>query len=234
MGFSRQEYWCGLPFPSPGDLPAPGIKPRSPALEADALTSEPPGKRSVGKSAQNEQSYTYWEYGPEQLFWETISSHILKKNLEKYFIHFDLMCYFVLVYLEAIKILTKMNIHVYHCGITFNIKILETTYMFNVWKMIKSTLAHPSAVERLGRHRFKSRFSPLSVPFSELPNLSSSLFLQMQNGVDNIYSRIFFRVNMMIYSECSTHMWHWNVTLKKSYQNSVYEIKLYELLWIFL
>ena len=44
MGFSRQEYWNGLPFPSPGDLPAPRIKPRSPALEADALTSEPPGK----------------------------------------------------------------------------------------------------------------------------------------------------------------------------------------------
>ena len=44
MGFSRQEYWSGLPFPSPGDLPGPGIKPRSPALQADALTSEPPGK----------------------------------------------------------------------------------------------------------------------------------------------------------------------------------------------
>ena len=44
MGFSRQEYWTGLPFPSPGDLPDPGIKPRSPALQADALTSEPPGK----------------------------------------------------------------------------------------------------------------------------------------------------------------------------------------------
>ena len=44
MGFSRQEYWSGFPFPSPGDLPDPGIKPRSPALWADALPSEPPGK----------------------------------------------------------------------------------------------------------------------------------------------------------------------------------------------
>ena len=43
MGFSRQEYWSGLPFPSPGDLPNPGIKPRSPMLQADALSSEPPG-----------------------------------------------------------------------------------------------------------------------------------------------------------------------------------------------
>ena len=44
MGFSRQEYWSGLPFPSPGDLPNPGIEPRSPTLQADALTSAPPGK----------------------------------------------------------------------------------------------------------------------------------------------------------------------------------------------
>ena len=42
MGLSRQEYWSGLPFPSPVDLPHPGIKPRSPTLEEDALTSEPP------------------------------------------------------------------------------------------------------------------------------------------------------------------------------------------------
>ena len=42
--FSRQEYWSGLSFPSPGDLPNPGIEPESPALQADALPSEPPGK----------------------------------------------------------------------------------------------------------------------------------------------------------------------------------------------
>ena len=46
MGFSRQECWSGLPFPSPGDLPDPGIEPGSPALQADALPSEPPGKPS--------------------------------------------------------------------------------------------------------------------------------------------------------------------------------------------
>ena len=44
MGFSKQEYWSGLPFPSPGDLPDPGIEPGSPTLQADALTFEPPGK----------------------------------------------------------------------------------------------------------------------------------------------------------------------------------------------
>ena len=49
VGFSRQEYWSGLPFPSPGDLPDPEIEPRSPALQADALTSEPPGKLGKGQ-----------------------------------------------------------------------------------------------------------------------------------------------------------------------------------------
>ena len=44
MEFSRQEYWSGLPFPSPGDLPDPGIEPRSPTLQADTLPSELPGK----------------------------------------------------------------------------------------------------------------------------------------------------------------------------------------------
>ena len=44
MEFSRQEYWSGLPFPYPEDLSNPGIEPRSPALQADALPSEPPGK----------------------------------------------------------------------------------------------------------------------------------------------------------------------------------------------
>ena len=44
MGFSRQEYWSGLPFPFPGDLPDLGIEPRSPALQADSLPSESPGK----------------------------------------------------------------------------------------------------------------------------------------------------------------------------------------------
>ena len=53
MGFSRQEYWSGLPFPLQGNLPNPGIEPRSPALQADALTSEPPGKPFL---------YLWWKY----------------------------------------------------------------------------------------------------------------------------------------------------------------------------
>ena len=49
MGFSRQEYCSGLPFPSPEDLPDPGMEPGSPTLQADALPSEPPGKSKSRK-----------------------------------------------------------------------------------------------------------------------------------------------------------------------------------------
>ena len=48
MGFSRQEYWSGLPFPSPGDLPDPGIELGSHALQGDSLMTEPPGKLNQG------------------------------------------------------------------------------------------------------------------------------------------------------------------------------------------
>ena len=47
MEFSKQEYWSGWPFPSPGGFPDPGIEPRSPALQADSLPSEPPGKPNM-------------------------------------------------------------------------------------------------------------------------------------------------------------------------------------------
>ena len=46
MGFPRQEYWSGQPFPSPGDLPDPGIEPVSPALAGRFFTAESPGKHS--------------------------------------------------------------------------------------------------------------------------------------------------------------------------------------------
>ena len=47
MGFPRQEYWGGLPFPSPGDLPDPGIEPGSPALQVNSFPTEPPGKQCL-------------------------------------------------------------------------------------------------------------------------------------------------------------------------------------------
>ena len=76
MGFSRQEYWSGLPFPSPGDLPNPGIKPRSPALQADTLTSEPPGKPITHKAEENQQQH-----------WASIGRVILKIPLRVFPLH---------------------------------------------------------------------------------------------------------------------------------------------------
>ena len=52
VGFLRQEYWSGLPFPMPGGLPNPGIEPGSPALQADSLPSEPPGKLMINSGMQ--------------------------------------------------------------------------------------------------------------------------------------------------------------------------------------
>ena len=65
--FFRQEYWSGLPFPSPGDLPNPGIEPRSPALQADSSPSESPGKPLT----------FFWMplWGVTGLFWQSSSLH---------------------------------------------------------------------------------------------------------------------------------------------------------------
>ena len=59
MGFSRQEYWSRVPFPSPGDLPSPGIEPSSPALQVESLLSVPPGKPR--KQAQNHNKLAGWK-----------------------------------------------------------------------------------------------------------------------------------------------------------------------------
>ena len=60
MEFSREEYWSGLPFPSPGDLPNPGIEPRSPALQADSLPSEPSGKLAFVEDSGNISSRIFF------------------------------------------------------------------------------------------------------------------------------------------------------------------------------
>ena len=59
MGFLRQESWSGLPFPSPGDLPNSGIEPGSPTFQADALTSEPPGKPNFKKKKKKTHQVNY-------------------------------------------------------------------------------------------------------------------------------------------------------------------------------
>ena len=63
MEFSRPEYWSGYPFPSPGDLPNPGVEPRSPALQADSLPAEPPGNLDFKKQINiRKQLIFYMKY----------------------------------------------------------------------------------------------------------------------------------------------------------------------------
>ena len=66
MEFSRQEYWSGQPFPSPRDLPNPGIEPGSPALQADALSSEPPYDPTVAfLGIYSEKNTIYHKYNDQ-------------------------------------------------------------------------------------------------------------------------------------------------------------------------
>ena len=60
VGFSRQEFWSGLPFPSPGDLPNPGIEPGSPAVQADSLPPELPGKPDSNYSSSFKRLPQCW------------------------------------------------------------------------------------------------------------------------------------------------------------------------------
>ena len=62
MEFSRQKYWSALPFPSPGDLPNPGIEPRSPVLQADSLPSKPASPIKYGERNQNNRTKCHFVF----------------------------------------------------------------------------------------------------------------------------------------------------------------------------
>ena len=92
LGFPRQERWSGLPFPSPGDLPNPGIEPGSPALEADALTSEPPGKQirrvNLGVGSQCVCLSSTLSFTMSQLFLsggQSIGVSVITMNIQGWF-----------------------------------------------------------------------------------------------------------------------------------------------------
>ena len=80
MEFSRQEYWSGLPFSSPGDLPNPGIKPRSPELHADTLLSEPPGKPKW--SGTLEQLHRSMVEGKDKTGGGSVTISVFKSSVE--------------------------------------------------------------------------------------------------------------------------------------------------------
>ena len=75
MEYSRQEYWSGLPFPSPVDLPDPEIEPGSPALQADSLPSEPPGK------PQEEKASMLFQAWGKDVSWDIVISYLRDKHV---------------------------------------------------------------------------------------------------------------------------------------------------------
>ena len=76
MEFSRQEYWSELPVPSPGDLPNPGIEPGSHKLQADALTSAPPGKPFKYKNTVSQKT----SYRDTELQIQVLTSNISREE----------------------------------------------------------------------------------------------------------------------------------------------------------
>ena len=84
MGFFRQEYWNGLSFPSPGALPDPGIEPRFPALQADTLSSEPPGKTSLKHNARKIFTETIRGKDQENIYQNNTLIEILVKYKKKF------------------------------------------------------------------------------------------------------------------------------------------------------
>ena len=76
MGFPRQKYWNRLPFTSPGDLPDPGIEPRSPTLQADSLLSEPPGKSEPTNILF---SYPLWQTPRETKKWLKVKGKVFNE-----------------------------------------------------------------------------------------------------------------------------------------------------------
>ena len=104
MDFSRQEYWSGLPFPSPGDLPDPGIKSKSPSLLADSLSSDPLGKPHTMKYQTIKKKKEIMPFVATWMDLKIITlSEVSQKEKDKYYI-VSLIC--------VIYNMTQINLHI--------------------------------------------------------------------------------------------------------------------------
>ena len=83
LEFSRQEYRSGFPFPSPADLPNPGIKPGYPALQADSLPSEPPGKPSVIKLRTTLSNLDITSFGRNNIIFMSLGTYVICPNCDR-------------------------------------------------------------------------------------------------------------------------------------------------------
>ena len=83
LEFSRQEYWSGFPFPSPADLPNPGIKPGYPALQANSLPSEPPGKPSVIKLRIALSNPDITSFGRNNIIFMSLGTYVICPDCDR-------------------------------------------------------------------------------------------------------------------------------------------------------
>ena len=104
MGFSRQEYWGGLPFLSPGDLPNPGIEPRSPALQADSLPDEPPGKLAHS----NLPIWSSLTVKRSENFQKGTGVAILRKLQFRFYFTNVLISFYIFIYMKKWYLLGRM------------------------------------------------------------------------------------------------------------------------------
>ena len=143
MEFSRQEYWSGLSFTSPGDLPEPGIEPRSPALQADSLPSELLGK--VLWSLWDVAKLPTVSGGQTQVF--LTADHRTLKSFSDNLLYF-LLFLFTYVYYTSIslagkrierRVFSKPNNKVYYrCQLCFTDKLLNSTMRFYVFMVCQA------------------------------------------------------------------------------------------------
>ena len=98
MGFSRQECWSGLPFPSPGDLSNPGVEPRSPALQADALPSEPPGNGITQQAYHQKNPVSICHHIIDHLYHFALPQTLSPRVNTTLFFEFLPLCLFGLFY----------------------------------------------------------------------------------------------------------------------------------------
>ena len=159
MGFSRQECRSGLPFPSPGDLPNPGIKSRSAALQADALLSEPPGNSSL-RMRGDISLYLNLDFPdgcvPNDLYFRDDSEH--------HFIYHWLFVCLIWYYLYVFS-----NGHLY-------MPILKSSYLF--WGFgVFLLLSYISSLYILNINPLSNVICKYFLPFSRLPSHVVDYFL---------------------------------------------------------
>ena len=163
MGFSRQEYWSGSPFPSPGDLPKPGIEPWSTALQANSLLSELPGK---GPTINQRLKLTPWCHS-FTLLW--ISYPISQRMLKTLFLKYGFF------FCKNLATSYHLNHYLRYCPMSrsFLEHLCQTSALFPGQHLSTAVHACVSNPNPMPQKRFYSSFFPyLSLPYPRVKNLT--------------------------------------------------------------